>query len=197
MKPPHPVVERYLAHLDRAVAGLEPAERRAIIGEIRNHIAEATAAGRPLDAVLEALGPARALGRAYAIELLLDPPPDRPRSTAQRGFGLIGLVVTLSIPTLVVVTTLGSIAISFVPAGLYAFAAALLEGAGILPGLELSDVPPLLGLALGPVMVIVGLLALAALRSYVRFVARSVRAVLAPIRSGGHPAREVPAGTIA
>ncbi len=133
MKPPHPVVERYLAHLDRAVAGLEPAERHAIVDEIRNHIAEATAAGRPLDAVLQSLGPANALGRAYAVELLLDPAPDSPRSAAQRWFGLIGLIVALSIPTLVVVTTLGSIAISFVSAGLFAFAAALLEGVGILP----------------------------------------------------------------
>jgi uncharacterized membrane protein len=197
MKPPHPVVERYLAHLDRAVAGLERTERHAIVDEIRNHIAEATAAGRPLDAVLQSLGPANALGRAYAVELLLDPAPDSPRSAAQRWFGLIGLIVALSIPTLVVVTTLGSIAISFVPAGLYAIAAALLEGVGILPGLELSDVPPLVALWLGPVMVVVGLLALAGLRSYVRFVARSVRAVLAPIRSGRYPAREVPAGTIA
>ena len=119
MKPPHPVVERYLAHLDRAVAGLETAERHAIIDEIRNHIAEAAAAGRPLDAVLQSLGPANALGRAYTVELLLDRAPDRPRSAAQRLFGLIGLFVALSIPTLVVVTTLGSIGISFVSAGLF------------------------------------------------------------------------------
>ena len=195
MKPPHPVVERYLAHLDHAVAGLEPAERHAIIDEIRNHIAEAAAAGLPLDAVLQSLGPANALGRAYAVELLLDRAPDRPRSAAQRLFGLIGLFVALSIPTLVVVTTLGSIAISFVSAGLFTFAAAVLEGVGI--GLELIDVPPLLALGLGPAMVVVGLLALAGLRFYLRFVARTARAVLAPIRSGGYPTRKVPAGTIA
>ena len=65
----HPVVERYMTHLERAIAGLDPVERGEVLQEIHNHIAEATADGRPLDLVLESLGPADALGRAYVVEL--------------------------------------------------------------------------------------------------------------------------------
>ena len=49
MKPQrHPVVERYLAHLDTAIAGLEPVDRAEVLQEIRNHIAEAMAVGTPV-----------------------------------------------------------------------------------------------------------------------------------------------------
>ena len=61
MKQQHPVIERYMTHLETAIVGLDPADRREVLQEIRNHIAEATAAGRSLDVVLESLGPADAL----------------------------------------------------------------------------------------------------------------------------------------
>ena len=63
MKQQHPVIERYMTHLETAIGGLDPADRREVLQEIRNHIAEATAAGKSLDVVLESLGPADALGR--------------------------------------------------------------------------------------------------------------------------------------
>ena len=52
----HPVVERYLTHLQGAIGELDPADRREVLEEIRNHIAEAAAAGKPIDVVLGALG---------------------------------------------------------------------------------------------------------------------------------------------
>jgi uncharacterized membrane protein len=61
VKQQHPVIERYMTHLETAIGGLDPADRREVLQEIRNHIAEATAAGRSLDVVLESLGPADAL----------------------------------------------------------------------------------------------------------------------------------------
>jgi uncharacterized membrane protein len=181
---PHPVVERYLSRLETAIRGLDPADRREVLQEIRNHIAEATAAGRPLDAVLESLGPADALGRAYALELLLHPPHDRGRTAAQRWLNVVGLLVFFSIPTLVVVSTLGSIGISFVAAGVFAFAIGVLDATGFFPWLhQRSNLPPALAILLAPAMVIVGLMSLAALRFYIRFVARAVRAALPPGRS--------------
>lgn len=57
----------------------------------QHHIAEATDAGGSLDVVLGSLGPADALGRAYAVELLLHPQNDRPRHAADRWFRLVGL----------------------------------------------------------------------------------------------------------
>ena len=183
MRQQHPVIERYVARLETAIGGLDPADRREVLQEIRNHIAEATAAGKSLDAVLESLGPADALGRAYAVELLLHPQKDRPRRAAERWFSVVSLVVVLSIPTLVAVSTLASVGISFVAGGLLAFVIGVLEGIGIFPWPDLSDVPPVVAIFLGPAMVIVGAVALVALRFYVRFVVRAIQTALAPVRA--------------
>src|SRR5262249_6233976 len=69
----HPVVARYMATFGAAIKGIDAEERAAIEQEIRSHIAEATATGRSLDAVLTSLGPAEALARAYTVELLMNP----------------------------------------------------------------------------------------------------------------------------
>jgi uncharacterized membrane protein len=182
MKPQHPVVERYLTRLEAAVGALDAAERREVLRDIRNHIAEATAAGTPLDVVLRSLGSAEALGRAYAIELLLQPQKDPRRHPAQRWFSIVGLIVVLSIPTLVAVSTLGSIGISFAASGVFVFVVGVLEGAGVFPWPDVSDVPPIVAIVLGPAMVVLGLISLLALKFYVRFVAGAVRAGL-PVRS--------------
>lgn len=187
MKQQHPVVERYVAHLEAAIGGLDAADRREVLQEIRNHIAEATAAGRPLDVVIESLGPADALGRAYAVELLLHPQNDRPRHAAERWFRIVGLVVVLSIPTLVAMSTLGSVGISFVASGLFTFVVGVLEAAGVFPWPHLIDLPPVVAIFLGPAMLIVGAVALVALRFYIRFVVRAVR-----ISRGTHPQRRHP-----
>jgi uncharacterized membrane protein len=183
MKPQHPVVERYMTHLETAIGGLDPAERHEVVQEIRNHIAEAIAAGKPIDLVLKSLGPADAFGRAYAIELLLHPQSDRRRSAAQRWFSIVGLIVVLSIPTLVAVSTLGSIGVSFVAAGVASVVIGVLEATGVLPWGHVSDLPPGVAILAGPVLVVVGLLSLMALRLYVRFAARAVRTTLPSVRS--------------
>lgn len=69
----HPVVERYLTSFEASIDEFDFPEREEITHEIRNHIAEARAAGTALDAVLQALGPAEVLARAYAAELALNP----------------------------------------------------------------------------------------------------------------------------
>ena len=69
----HPVIERYLRRFETAFDEFEVADRTEIVEELRNHIAEARAAGKPLDGVLEALGSADVLARAYAVELALHP----------------------------------------------------------------------------------------------------------------------------
>ena len=69
----HPVVERYLTRFEAAINEFDFPEQEEIAREIRNHIAEAHAAGEALDAVLQTLGPADVLARAYAVELALNP----------------------------------------------------------------------------------------------------------------------------
>jgi hypothetical protein len=180
---PHPVVERYMAQFETAIGGLAPQDRLEVLQEIRNHIAEAIAAGRSLDAVLESLGPADALGKAYAVELLLHPQHERRRSAAGRWFSVILLLVVLSIPTLVAVSTLGAIGISFVAAGVFAFVAGMLETVGLVHWATETDLSPALGMLAGPALVFVGLFALVALRFYIRVAVRTVRAPLQPIRT--------------
>jgi uncharacterized membrane protein len=69
----NPLVERYLTAFSAGLAQLAPSERAEVVAEIRQHIADATAAGRPIDDVLKALGPVEALARAYQLELLVSP----------------------------------------------------------------------------------------------------------------------------
>jgi uncharacterized membrane protein len=174
----HPVVERYMARLEQAISGLDAEERREVLQEIRNHIAEAMAAGKRLDVILESLGPADALGRAYAIELLLHLPGTRRQSIVPRWLTIVALLLVLGIPTLVVVSTLGSIGLSFAAAGTASFVIGLAEVAGVLPSLHLSDLPLGVPILAGPLLFVVGVMSLLALRFYVRSVTRAVKAAL-------------------
>jgi uncharacterized membrane protein len=180
----HPLAERYLMQFERELAGMTPVDRVEVVQEIRNHIAEALGAGKPIDAVLNALGPADALARGYAIELLLHPKTVKPGSgRVQRAFALVGLVALMGIPTLVIVTTLGSIGVSFVISGFVVFVIGIAASIGELPYWVNMDVPPIFAIAGGPFMAAVGVLALVGLVGYVKFVVRATRRML-PRRVG-------------
>ena len=175
----NPLVERYLAKLDAGLRDLPATERAEVVSEIRNHIAEATAAGKPIDATLSALGPADGLARGYAVELLLN----RPASTAgssrtRRFFALAGLVAIGSIPTLIVVTVLGAIGIAFGVAGVIVFLAGVVATFGWLPDYVTMDVAPWVAVLIGPILAIAGGASLALLVWYVRFTARLIRRVV-------------------
>ena len=187
----NPLVERYLAKLDAGLRDLPAAERAEVVSEIRNHIAEATAAGKPIDAVLSALGPAEDLARGYAIELLLNrPAASRDTSRTRRFLALVGLVVIGSIPTLVVVTVLGGVGIAFVAAGIIVFLAGVIATFGWLPDYVTMDVAPWVAVLIGPMLAIAGGASLALLVWYVRFTARLVRRVI-PKQTAGVDVRDV------
>ena len=185
----HPLVERYLAKLDAGLQALAAPERAEVLGEIRNHIAEATSAGQPIDAVLTSLGSADDLARGYAAELLLNrPPAANPGMTRFRRFlALTGLIAIGSIPTFVVIVVLGSIGISFVAAGLAVFVAGIAASADWLPASITLDAPPWVAVLVGPIMGILGGAALVGLVAYVRFAARLVRRVVPKFRSAEVP----------
>lgn len=179
MTDPHPVVERYLSRLTAGLGEMAPAERKDIASEIKNHVAEALAAGTSLDAVLEALGPAEDLARAYRVEALVNPPPAaRGTSRLERFLKITGLVVIGSIPTIVIVAVLGAIGASFIFAGVAVFVAGVLAAANGLPPWVSMDVPPVIAILLGPCMVVTGVVAVAGLVYYIKLLARAVRAVL-------------------
>jgi uncharacterized membrane protein len=176
---PNPVVARYIDRLEAGLSKLSPAERQSVVRDIESHVAEAMAAGKPLDRIIESLGPAEELARAYSVELVLHPREESPKtSRASRFLKLAGLVAIGSIPTLIIVAVLGSVGISFTLSGVAVFAAGLLGLNDLLPDLVRMDVPPIFAVALGPIMSAVGFVCLVGLIFYVRFVARTIRRVL-------------------
>jgi uncharacterized membrane protein len=174
----HPLVERYLSRLQDGLTLMPAADRDEVVRDIRSHIAEATAAGTSLESVLTTLGPAEALARAYAVELVLNPAPGRPpMSGVQRFFALAGILALTSIPTLVIVVTLGAVGISFVVSGFAVFAAGIIDLLGIsLPFIDdpVSDVHPAFAVAVGPVLMVAGAAALMGLSKYLRWLARTI-----------------------
>ena len=100
----HPAVERYLAALRAGLGELSAAEREEIAHEIQAHVAEARAAGRGVDEALRSLGPADALARAYAVELLLNRRPGPPG--LGRWFRLLVVLAATGLPSLVLIPML-------------------------------------------------------------------------------------------
>lgn len=178
----HPLVERYLSRLQDGLKLMPPADRDEVVRDIRSHIAEATAAGTTLESVLTTLGPAEVLARAYSVELVLNTAPGRPpMSEFQRFFALAGILALTSIPTLVIVVTLGAVGISFMASGFAVAAAGIIDLLDIsLPFLDdpVSDVHPAFAIAIGPVLFVLGAAALAGLSKYLRWLARTVSKAL-------------------
>jgi len=175
----HPLVDRYLARLREGLAAMPAADREEVERDISSHIAEAMAAGTPLDTVLTHLGPADALARAYTVELLLDGSRSKAAGLSwfQRLLALAGLLVLTSIPTIVVVSVLGSIGISFTLSGFAVLAAGVAEAAGFtrLFGYDLvMGIHPIWAVVLGPVMTVGGLACLIALFYYLRWLAQTL-----------------------
>lgn len=96
-----PPFRRYLDQLRIALeaTSISVKERREILLEIESHIAEARKSGAPLADILEKLGPAEELARAYAVELLLHSPGGR--SPAVRG--ILQILAVLTTLTLAIV----------------------------------------------------------------------------------------------
>ncbi len=185
----HPLVERYLAKLDAGLQGLPAPERAEVVGEIRNHIAEAISAGQSIDVVLTSLGSADDLARGYAVELLLNRPPAAKPGLARfrRFLMLTGLLAIGSLPTFVIVVVLGSIGIAFIAAGVAVFAAGILASAGLFPNNVTVDVEPWVAVLIGPALSGVGVAALVGLVAYIRFTARLVRRVVPKFRGSEVP----------
>jgi uncharacterized membrane protein len=178
MSETHPVIERYLTRLNESLLTLPPADRQEILHDIRGHLVEATAGARSLESTLEALGPADALGRAYTVELMLN--PRRPMSSrAAYRLKVAGLIAAGSLPTLFVVLLLGGVGGTLVLGGFVAAVAGVVDAFGELPPwIETSGMAPAILLSIGVAMVLVGLMGILMLRRFVRFVATMWRATL-------------------
>lgn len=108
----NPLVQRYLAEFRAGLTRLGEQERRELCLEIESHIHEALGAGESLAVVLERLGPADRLARAYAAELLLQGHPQG--SVGIRGFlSAASILAGTSLTSLAVVPLLATVAFGF------------------------------------------------------------------------------------
>lgn len=168
-----PLAQRYLENFRKGLGGLPEAERRELVSEIENHIAEATASGEPTSDVLDRLGPADRLARAYRAELLMS--GGERRNMFVRTIGLALLLLGASIPSLILIPLLGGLGLGFTVGGVALFAwsicpfdtHSMYELPGALDRLARA------GTAIG--FLSVGMLALATLYGYVRVVGSAVR----------------------
>jgi uncharacterized membrane protein len=176
----NPVIDRYMDRFASSLSAFECNEQDEIVGDLRGHIAEAEAEGRPLDAVLQAMGPADTLARAYAVELALNPRHKRPlNQTVGAAIGTIALVTAGSLVSLVVVAWLGALGLSLTLSGIVMFAVGLLEIAGVhLPHVQLAGFSPVTPVGAGVLSFAIGIGSLWLLSLYVRFLAKAVRVVL-------------------
>jgi uncharacterized membrane protein len=174
----HPLVHRYLTAFEEALAATAPDDRADIVAEIRQHIADAQAAGRTLDDILNALGPVDALARAYALELAISPrsAPREPRS--DRWLKILGLMAIASLPSFIVLTVLGTIGIAFTLSGLAVVIAGIADATGALPGWIQNDIGPAAAIVTGVGLTVAGLLSGWGAVAYTRFLTRLVRRVL-------------------
>jgi uncharacterized membrane protein len=110
-----PLAQRYIENFRAGLRHVPDAERNELVAEIESHIAEASAEGEPTSDVLARLGPADRLARAYRAELLLT--EESRRTWLIRMFAVSALLLTASIPSLVIIPLLGGLGIGFVAGG--------------------------------------------------------------------------------
>lgn len=164
----NPLIERYMQSFEAALRRYDLSEEKEIAADLRSHIDEALAYGKPLDDVLQALGPADALARAYAVELKLNPRESSGKAVG-RVLSVIGILAASGVVSFIVVSGLGSIAVGLFGSGFGMLIIGVIEAMGIhLPGVQLAGVDPLFVVALGPVIMLIGLAAGWALWLYVR-----------------------------
>jgi uncharacterized membrane protein len=170
-----PVVQRYLATLDRNLKGLAPEERGEIIAEIESHLAEAARRGEDAATTIRHLGPADRLARAYRTEIILE---RRDGNQLWRMLAFTALLMGASIPTLIIVVTLGVMGVGLVTGGVTVAVIALFPS-GYAP---LAESPPELldraiGLVIAGALILAGAVSLGALALYMRTLAGAFRRV--------------------
>jgi hypothetical protein len=172
MSDDHPLVARYMKAFERALEIHDVRDGRDIAVELKGHIDEALASGKPLDATLASLGPADTLARAYAIELHMN--KLQGTSLAVRLIKVGSILAASSCMTLFVTTTLGLLAFAFFVGG----ALGLVELMVDIPHVEVSA-PPAMGTPLVATILLLILAAGAGLGwvfwIYLRFIHRTLR----------------------
>jgi uncharacterized membrane protein len=179
MSEANPVIERYMTSFEDNLQNYRLREWKDIAADLRSHIAEALEYGKPLDEVLQSLGPADVLARAYAVELKMNQPADTRGKAIGRFLSVIGILAASGAVSFIVVAALGSITMGLVGSGLALIVIGAIEAVGVhLPNVQLAGVHPLIVVALGPIVMFVGLLAAWGLWLYIRALINVLRRAL-------------------
>lgn len=176
----NPTVKHYLEQFRANLTRVPEHERYDLVREIENHIAEAVEAGHSVADVLQKLGPADRLAKAYSAESLLKQQPSSGGS-ASRWFAVLGVLALTSLPSLIIIPLLTGIGIGFTLGGIGSVIAGVV--ALFMPWLVVTPWPlpygmPQVGvIIIGVVMACVGALALWGLVAYVRLILSTMRKV--------------------
>ncbi|HEY3365671.1 MAG TPA: hypothetical protein VGK74_11500 [Symbiobacteriaceae bacterium] len=176
----NPIVARYLSQFRAGLKRLPEAERSEVVDEINSHIAEAVAAGGSLAEVLERLGPADRLARAYAAEALLG----LGQPTLGRWLKAAGVLAGFSLSSLFIIPVLGTFGVIVPIAAVWGVLANVLQffyPAGHFGGTYISGAGPaatlVLGLAADVILFAVGIGAFRLLKAYMRLLIKTMRNV--------------------
>ncbi len=177
------MAERYLSQFRASLKRLPEAERGEIVDEIRNHIAEAMNAGGSLAEVLERLGPADRLARAYMAEALLS----QGEPNLSRWLKAAGVLAGFSLSSLFVIPVLGVFGLVLPFASVlgvianivqFIYPAALDFGSGRI-GTYIPGADPVttlvVGLALDVLLCFIGIGAFRLLKVYIRLSIKTLR----------------------
>jgi uncharacterized membrane protein len=173
-----PIIGRYLSQFRAGLRGLPESERTEVAQEIESHIAEALAAGRSLAEVLERLGPADRLARAYTADAILSRGKPTLRGWLRAAVVLAGFSVAslFVIPFLGVCSTFVAFSVFGALANVTQF---LLPGTHDIGGTYITGASPLttllLGLLFDVIAFFLGLGAYKLLKWYIRLLISSVR----------------------
>jgi len=173
----HPVADRYMRAFSAALERNRTPDAADITREIESHFAEAQAAGRPVDDILHALGPADDLARAYAVDAVIN---KRGGLSSVGGFlAIFSILFASGIVTMIVATALGSIGLAFTLSGVVLFVIGVLEALSIhLPNVQMAGLPPIAVIAMAPVFFALGWAALWALARYFKAMIGALRRTL-------------------
>jgi uncharacterized membrane protein len=181
-----PILQSYLADLDRSMSRLDPDQRRDALREIEAHFADATVAGASPEELITRLGPPKLLAAALVAETL-DRHDESSRASTRRMIAGWLFVTGSSFTSLMVVPLLAVIAAGFGLVAVFSPIAGVLRTFGATwihvdfgPGRELPtewSIPFMLGLGIVCAAIAIG--AYQALRIYIRAVGRGYRAVFA------------------
>jgi uncharacterized membrane protein len=171
-----PMVASYLARFREGLKTAPPQEREEFVSEINSHIAEAVARGEDAASVLARLGPPDRLAKSYRVELALS---SSEKNLPLRIAAVIGLVITASIPSMIIIPLLFTLGLGFVGGGVTAIVIAAIPAIDTdFYNLSNQVLDRALGALTGLGLVAAGMLALWALYLYVLLLVRAMRGAL-------------------